>query len=204
MSSLFSHLSFSFHPPHLMLLGMTPRIIEKPAFKLQTSFSRKPWEKKKRCREIERRLKKKSEEDRGRLFWEGSWAAHWYDSLIFWPLMWSGLGGHPSIITPVTSSLFSSHNLHTWFKVAACVARSIYFFIFYSPLSLSLCVHQSWADAPWSVQSRITCGGMWSWSSCRPGNTSSQVWNSPTSTPRNPSWGQGSWRECVSAHVCEF
>lgn len=38
----------------------------------------------------------------------GCWAAHWYDSLIFWALLWSSLRGHPSIIRPVTSSLSSS------------------------------------------------------------------------------------------------
>lgn len=51
-------------------------------------------------RAIEERLKKES--------FFGGCAAHWYDNLIFWAMVWSSLRGHPSIIRPVTSSLSSS------------------------------------------------------------------------------------------------
>lgn len=51
-------------------------------------------------------------------------AAHWYDNLIFWALVWSSLRGHPSIIRPVTSSLSSSSAptpLYIFICVCVCV-----------------------------------------------------------------------------------
>lgn len=88
-------------------LRMTPKIIEKPAqsvTKILTCFSKKGMRKGKE-RDRGEAGKESEEEREDFFFW---WAAHWYDSLIFWAMVWSSLRGHPSIIRPVTSSLFSS------------------------------------------------------------------------------------------------
>lgn len=137
------------------------------------------------------------------LWWGGSWAAHWYDSLIFWALLWSSLRGHPSIIRPVTSSLSSSSafTLHMCLcdsKLCMCGSK----YMCFSPCA-HVCLSES--DAPLSFQSRITCRGMWSWSSCYPGNTPRQPTGIETyqaSTPRHSTQQRTGYMQCVCAYVC--
>lgn len=116
-------------------------------------------------------------------------AAHWYDSLIFRVLVWSGLRGHPSIIELVTSSLSSSSaptlrmcaSLYVCMLVHMCVEIHV-------SHSVCVCVRplQTLCPHP-SFKSRITCEGMWSRSSCRPGNAPRQrsgIESYQASTPR--------------------